>query len=504
MPFPTSEILRERAPVPGAEPMPGIAVPQEPGREVAPPSMETGLAEMRRGGGMQQAALMQGATRQAEIDQQLREQAEQNAAANAPLQERLGVLAQEPQPGVAAPPVLPEPPSLAVRPFLTGTPGEPPEQSLQRAVMGLSLLAQMGFGAASGVPELSLRALAGAMEGWQAGDIVRGDREFGEWQATVGTMQKDYANRRQLVEDIVNRNKGDVERTRIALLTQLAQQGASRQELEALTKSNDAYFSLLAQQGGIVKDLGEAEAELDMKIKAREMDNAMKAAMLRGQIAKMEQDARQHTDTMQWRAGEEDRKSRLSAQQAEQQSALQAQRDEAAERRARIAAGNNARTVPDEKRKSAVAVIDTFLSQYEALLPKLESAGFLPGDSGVKEHARAAAKRGGGPVPIPGYSEPNHPDWRAWLDLQGNLVGFARTVQNEIGPRAMAAFEQAFRTSNQPPTKKGLEEILKNMRDQLKASETGVNPLAGAPAADAEPGAPAETSGGWGKARIKP
>jgi hypothetical protein len=53
------------------------------------------------------------------------------------------------------------------------------------------------------------------------------------------------------------------------------------------------------------------------------------------------------------------------------------------------------------------------------------------------------------------------------------MIGFARSVQNDIGPRAMAAFQQAVRVSEKPPTAAGLRAISKQMHEQLKASKTG-------------------------------
>src|SRR6185503_5599925 len=199
-------------------------------------------------------------------------------------------------------------------PFLAGVPGEDPVQSLNKAVMGLSLLAQMGFGAASGTPELSLRALAGAMQGWQEGDMLRGDRDFKEWQATVGTMQKDYDNRRQLVEDIVTRNRGDVERTRIALLTELARHGASQEELKAITESDQAYFALLDRQGQIVQDLGSQEATIGLNVLARQQDAQMKAVQMQQWIAdhNLRVEAGQRADVRENRiAGAQEESNRL-------------------------------------------------------------------------------------------------------------------------------------------------------------------------------------------------
>jgi hypothetical protein len=170
----------------------------------------------------------------------------------------------------------------------------------------------------------------------------------------------------------------------------------------------------------------------------------------------------------------EQSEARKMAMQEAMRSRLQTQRDVAMEQRAATKAAadaNKKSNVADEKRKQAVIVAETFLNQFDDYIDKLDKAGFLPKDSGVYEHARAGVKQGH--TLVPGLSEPNDPLWRGWLDLQGNMIGFARSVQNDIGPRAMAAFQQAVRVSEKPPTAEGLRAISRQMHEQLKASKTG-------------------------------
>jgi hypothetical protein len=181
---------------------------------------------------------------------------------------------------------------------------------------------------------------------------------------------------------------------------------------------------------------------------------------------------------------EEQRDIRKITLQEGMRSRLQEQRDISMERRMTLKADQakaTKETVADQKKKQAVVVAKTFLNQFDDYIDKLDKAGFLPKDSGVYEAGRSAVKQGH--TMIPGISEPNDPLWRGWLDLQGNMIGFARSVQNDIGPRAMAAFNQAVRVSERPPTKEGLKKIARQMREQLDASETGQpqGPGAGGP-----------------------
>jgi hypothetical protein len=162
------------------------------------------------------------------------------------------------------------------------------------------------------------------------------------------------------------------------------------------------------------------------------------------------------------------------ALQEQMRSRLQAQRDVAAEARMEAKAKLDVAkksTVADQKRVQAVIVAETFLNQFDDYIDKLDTAGFLPKDSGVYEMARSGVKQGH--TLVPGLSEPNDPLWRGWLDLQGNMIGFARSVQNDIGPRAMAAFQQAVRVSEKPPTADGLRAISRQMHEQLTAAKKG-------------------------------
>lgn len=160
------------------------------------------------------------------------------------------------------------------------------------------------------------------------------------------------------------------------------------------------------------------------------------------------------------------------------QSRLQGQREVAAEGRAeqreerKVTAEDVKRTkIAEQKRIQQTAVAETFLKQFDEFIPRLAKEKFLPKGPGVMEMGRAAVKQGR--VMIPGISQPNNPTWRAWLELQGNMVGWARSVQGEIGVRFKGAFEQAFRVSNDPPTAEGLREISKQMHRQLDSIKRG-------------------------------
>lgn len=122
------------------------------------------------------------------------------------------------------------------------------------------------------------------------------------------------------------------------------------------------------------------------------------------------------------------------------------------------------KTLAEEKRDAATAAAKSFLAQFKAIVPAMDKEGFLPSREDWFASKEAGLHR---------TIRPENDVLREWYELQANMIGWARTVQNDIGPRAMAAFQETNRIMAQPPTKAGLERIIKNMEAQLTASETG-------------------------------
>jgi len=122
-----------------------------------------------------------------------------------------------------------------------------------------------------------------------------------------------------------------------------------------------------------------------------------------------------------------------------------------------------AQSAAKKKDEAVKATAESFLNQFKAIVPQMYDAGFLPRGTDFISSKAAILRRG---------IDPESPILREWFDLQANMIGWARSVQNDIGPRAMAAFHETNRVMSQPPTKEGLERIIKNMEAQLTASKT--------------------------------
>lgn len=149
-------------------------------------------------------------------------------------------------------------------------------------------------------------------------------------------------------------------------------------------------------------------------------------------------------------------------------------------------------SVAKQKQEAMVASTKSFMAQFKALIPQLDTEGFLPKDEGILSSKWAATQR---------WARPENEVLRQWNELQSSFIGFSRGIQNDV-VRAMAAQLEAARVNSSPPTRKGLELIWNNMNSLVKAIETGQpQPAPNAGPSPLTPTAPAQ---GWGKAeRVK-
>src|SRR5439155_1130867 len=91
---------------------------------------------------------------------------------------------------------------------------------------------------------------------------------------------------------------------------------------------------------------------------------------------------------------------------------------------------------PEEKREKALDHAELFVNQMQAVSQRLQEKGFLPQTSkgvmgglasGDLSALAAKAKRA---------TDPNDPDWITFTKhLKGDMIGYTRSVQNDIGPR---------------------------------------------------------------------
>jgi len=121
----------------------------------------------------------------------------------------------------------------------------------------------------------------------------------------------------------------------------------------------------------------------------------------------------------------------------------------------------------DEKKQTAVRTMQTALDITRDLAARLDTKGYLPKTeagpmAGLFEGDPSAAKARTNQSLFP-----NDADWQAWKQQQSFLIGFDRTVLNEIGARAFQAFKNQFALYDNPPTKAAIDQVLNNMQTLL-------------------------------------
>ena len=179
----------------------------------------------------------------------------------------------------------------------------------------------------------------------------------------------------------------------------------------------------------------------------------------------------------------------LAAQRAdlsERRLTLQEERSERAEERAQRNEARNDRrldimekslasklTTKEEKRKLTFDVMADALDNMEALAQRLDDKNYLPKTAAGPLAGIATGDLSAARATINQTTFPNDGDWQAWKQLQASLVGFDRTVLNDIGARAFQAFKNQFAFFDHPPTRDAIIQSINQMRGFLKTAQEG-------------------------------
>lgn len=130
----------------------------------------------------------------------------------------------------------------------------------------------------------------------------------------------------------------------------------------------------------------------------------------------------------------------------------------------------------EQRRQETLTVMEDSINLMESYADNLDKKNYL---------TKSAAGPLGGflygnlqPLKAAGNRElfPHDPDWVAWKQLQASLIGFDRTVLNDIGARAFQAFKNQFALFDNPPSKAAIDEVIKNMRRLLDDAKKGKIP----------------------------
>ncbi len=123
---------------------------------------------------------------------------------------------------------------------------------------------------------------------------------------------------------------------------------------------------------------------------------------------------------------------------------------------------------PQEKQQKALDQAQNLTDQLDAVSHQLKDKGYLPKPGMSKLDPGYFAVLGKRTL------DPNDPSWQTWVKhLQPAMIGFARNVQGDIGPRAMQAFQGAQTLMDNPPDIKSIEEVVRNMRLAVKLGREG-------------------------------
>ena len=114
------------------------------------------------------------------------------------------------------------------------------------------------------------------------------------------------------------------------------------------------------------------------------------------------------------------------------------------------------------------------LKEIEALIPEMDKKGFLAKSEGRIPSEAASLRR---------WMNPSDPTLAKWKSLQGSIVGFDRSVFNDVGARIKSAFEGSLELFDKPYTKEGLTQAIQGYRRILEDSPEAKRALAENPEA---------------------
>lgn len=123
---------------------------------------------------------------------------------------------------------------------------------------------------------------------------------------------------------------------------------------------------------------------------------------------------------------------------------------------------------PEEKRLKGLDYADYLVNQMDMLAPRLAEKGYIPPPGSAKlslANIKAQTLRS---------QFPNDPDWQTWTkEIGPSLVGYARNVEGDLGPRAIQAFAPVLGLGENPPDAASIKAITDRMRGAIKLSREG-------------------------------
>lgn len=358
---------------------------------------------------------------------------------------------------------LPEVPQPQPRPFAEARPDAPLLTQLNTVMLGVGQMA-MQFAGLKGNNRLALAALTGALQGWQAGDAERANRELKVWQ--------------QQTQKVLDEHKDKVERAR-DLLTDHQLTWSQRASLTGLRAKADEWQDMIAasQQGDIELMLKAQQRAEDLQQKRRD-EFAKATAQIDQRQQKLDEDRRKHDldekryeldriEKAHERELDRDLKKDLAGRADQLRRDIAAQSDatrrELAEqsnaiRRDGLALREQLGSDKKAEKQKGYQTMGRVLSDMDAMVDDLNKANMLPKEDGKLSEWSAGARR---------WSKPNEDTWRQWLALQGAMVGYERQIYDDKGARALSVYKSLLDFVDRPPTAATAHKVIERMRSYL-------------------------------------
>lgn len=346
-----------------------------------------------------------------------------------PLRERLLAELDRELPEPPEPPESVPPPSRAIRPFLENAPGESPWMVVQRALFGLSTLAQLAGAAFARYPQGALASLTGALQGWAQGQRESGDRAFETWKAQMDSLHRAYERRRNAYRDLLDKHGYDLERLRAALGTKAAELGERREVVDALLQGDLTALELI-----------DKEYQLAVEGQRWAADLALKKDLADAQLA-----LRREMALMRWAQFQALEAHRAVMRRIAQQALLDREVKPYRE------------TL--EKMSFADQSLTMLLKAYRDL--QRERPDLLPQSGEVLEQWRGRVMRALSPndPKLIVVTQLSNPVWIGAVD---------RGLFDERGVRALAAFEQQVAMAHNPPPLEAVEQLVATLQESMR------------------------------------
>lgn len=345
---------------------------------------------------------------------------------------------------VPTPPKEPGVPHITLRPFGEGLPGEGAAQTLNRTMMSLGLLAQMGFGLAKNYPQGALAAFTGALTGWQRGDRERAEQDWLEYQAQVGKAAREWQKNVSRFYMTRRAHADNAEQLKMQMGIEAAKAGVDDRMIQMMFQKPDEAMKVLGMQGKAIQDLLNGNQQLNKDMLTARMQE-QKLAIEKQHLQLARDKAAQGMKPLGEKAAH------WTNTAGGHPSPLMSMADA-------TAAGFfpfQGKVAPEVASRITISAVDQALG----LIPALEKKGLLMSGPGAGPWLSTMLKRE--------VTQRGDPDLTTFVSHTSTLVRTAREL-GDIGFRAQAAIRGTTDLVEKAQTAEGVKKSLTQLRNLLE------------------------------------